>query len=201
MLHADEDLHVFVLEYQPGILVQGSGHDLSPDVHRQAGEMLRLIHEAQPPRRDEEYVSSLVSRSMRWLEANHRIDPADERAARGVLDSVSPKAVDLVPTHGDWHARNWLIDGNRVTAIDFGRYARRTRSSDFCRLAVKEWRAAPSLERAFLDGYGADPRVADVWHLELLCEAIGTAAWARQVGDGAFEARGLRHVSEALEMF
>lgn len=201
MLHADEDLRVFVLEYQPGILVQGSGHELSPDVHRQAGEMLRLIHDAEPPRGDDEYLVRIAARAATWLETDHRIDPADVGAAKEILGSVIPSTVEVVPTHGDWHTRNWLIDGSRVTAIDFGRFGRRTRSSDLCRLAVKEWRASPQLERAFLDGYGADPRDPRVWRLELLCEAIGTAAWARRVRDDAFEAQGLRQLSEALRLF
>lgn len=32
-------------------------------------------------------------------------------------------------------------------------------------------------------------------------EAIGTAAWAHQVGDEAFENQGHRMIAEALELF
>ena len=110
MRHADADLRLIVLEYQAGILVQGSGRELSPDVHRPAG-------------------------------------------------------------------------------------------TDLCRLAVKEWRADLGLEQAFLDGYGDDPRDPELWRIDLLCEAIGTAAWAYQVNDREFEDQGHRQLAEALALF
>jgi hypothetical protein len=202
MLGADPALNLLALEYQAGYLAQGSGNELSYDVHRQAGEILRLFHSSSPSRIDENYVSALIARASRWLKADHRIEPGSAGRAADILESTGPRPVRLVPTHGDWHSRNWLIDDGFVKAIDFGRFAWRSASSDLCRLAVKEWRRDPSLETAFLRGYGDDPRRdAELWRLELLCEAIGTAAWAFQVHDDEFEAQGHRQLTEALTAF
>ncbi|RCK61637.1 phosphotransferase family protein [Microbacterium sorbitolivorans] len=201
MLHTDGALNLLVLEYQTGVLVQGSGLELSADVHRQAGAMLRLMHSAAPAPGGEDYVRTILDRASRWLATEHRIAAELVRRSAEILKSASALPVRLVPTHGDWHTRNWLIDDGFVKAIDFGRFAYRAASSDLTRLAVKEWRGRPDLEHAFLDGYGEDPRDPELWRLELLGEAIGTAAWAYQVKDEKFEAQGHRKLSEALALF
>lgn len=104
----------------------------------------------------------------------------------------------VVPTHGDFHPRNWLVDGSEVRIIDFGRFAHRSASSDLLRLATQQWRVDPALEAAFFAGYGEDPRDPELWDLELLCEAIGVAAWSYRVGDEDFEARGHAQIADAL---
>ncbi len=106
-----------------------------------------------------------------------------------------------VPTHGDWQPRNWLIDGDTVRVIDFGRFAFRTRSSDLARLAAQQWRDDPSLEEAFLDGYGGEPREPEQWRLERLREATCTASYAVQVGESGFEEQGHRMLADALAAF
>lgn len=77
----------------------------------------------------------------------------------------------LVPTHGDWHPRNWLVDDGTVRVTD--------------------------LEVAFLDGYGRDPREPAPWRRTLVGEAVGTSVWAYGVGDHEFEAVG-HHQCAAL---
>jgi hypothetical protein len=69
------------------------------------------------------------------------------------------------------------------------------------RLATQELARDPGLEAAFLEGYGDDPREPAAWARVRLREAVGTAAWAHQVGDVAFEARGRRLIGEALSAF
>lgn len=201
LVHSDDDLNLIVLEYQPGVLVQGSGSDLSLDVHRQAGETLRILHDAAASGVDEDYVARVSAKAVLWLDGAHRIHPSAERAARQILDRIPRRSVVTVPTHGDWHTRNWLIDDGFVKVIDFGRFAIRPAGTDLCRLAVKEWRSEPSLEGAFLAGYGDDPRDPELWRVDLLCEAIGTAAWAYQVEDYAFEHQGQRQLTDALALF
>jgi Ser/Thr protein kinase RdoA (MazF antagonist) len=85
-----------------------------------------------------------------------------------------------------------------VSVIDFGRAAMRPALTDFARLAVQDFRREPKLETAFLGGYGSDPRETDAWHRNRVREAIGTAAWACQVGDEPFEAQGHRMIAETL---
>ncbi|WP_255414769.1 hypothetical protein [Pseudarthrobacter sp. AG30] len=40
-----------------------------------------------------------------------------------------------------------------------------------------------------------------MWRIDLLREAIGTAVWAYQVGDGNFERQGHRMLREAVDRF
>lgn len=107
----------------------------------------------------------------------------------------------VVPTHGDWHPRNWLIDQGIVRVIDFGRFAMRPASTDLTRLAAQQWNGHPELEAAFFDGYGDDPRDPELWRLEALRQAVGTACWAHKVGDEAFEQQGHRMLVEALAAY
>lgn len=107
----------------------------------------------------------------------------------------------VVPTHGDWQPRNWLIDNGWLRVIDFGRFAFRPPATDLCRIAEKQWRENPALEDAFVAGLGRDPRDEFVWPMDLLREAIGTACWAFQVGDADFEKHGLRLLDEAIARF
>lgn len=104
-----------------------------------------------------------------------------------------------MPTHGDWQPRNWLVHDDVVCVIDFGRAALRPAATDFARLAVQDFRRDPSLEAAFLDGYGTDPREPGAWRRNQVREAIGTAVWAYRVGDEQFEAQGHRMI-EALSI-
>jgi hypothetical protein len=91
-----------------------------------------------------------------------------------------------------------LLHGGEVRVIDFGRADWRPAHTDFARLASQQFRGRPDLEAAFVDGYGEDPRDPEAWRRSLLREAVGTACWAHQVGDLAFEAQGHRMVAEAL---
>lgn len=93
----------------------------------------------------------------------------------------------VVPTHGDWQPRNWLIDDGVVRVIDFGRADLRPPTEDFVRLARQDFAREHNLEAAFLDGYGRDPREPEQWRRDRLGEAVGTAVWAYGVGDEVFE--------------
>ncbi len=77
---------------------------------------------------------------------------------------VGPTAV--VPTHGDWQPRNWLVDDGVVRAIDFGRAELRPAMTDLVRVAAVDFSGRPDLERAFVEGDGRDPRLVDpaAWH-------------------------------------
>ncbi len=200
LIAADRDLNVLLIEYLDGELVEGTEHEHDPDTHEQAGRLLRALH-ADPAGTDDQYEHRATNRSMVWLDAEHQIDPATEESVRGILNRHHPRPVTVVPTHGDWQPRNWLIDDGKVKVIDFGRFDFRPAHTDLCRLAVQQWRTDPALEAAFLTGYGSDPRHSDLWPMALLREAIGTAVWAHQVGDHAFEAQGHRMLRDALTLF
>ena len=200
VLFHDRAAKVLVLTYLDGNLVEGSEAELEIDTHLRAGQLARTFH-GQGERVDPDWDIAAVAKSLVWLDKPHRIDARTCADLRAVLAAHRPGPAVVVPTHGDWQPRNWLIDAGTVKVIDFGRFAWRPASSDFCRLAAQQWRRNPHLEQAFFDGYGGDPRSPDQWRLFAVHEAIGTAVWAFQVGDAPFEQQGHRMIQEALGLF
>jgi aminoglycoside phosphotransferase (APT) family kinase protein len=197
MEHCDARAKLLVTRHQPGTLVLDTAHEGDPAAYRQAGELLALLH-TQLSERDDGYEATENAKSLAWLDKPHRIAPEVEARLRAEIATwPSPPAV-LVPTHGDWQARNWLVHDGVVSVIDFGRAALRPAMSDFARLAAKEFRRDPALEAAFLEGYGSDPREPAAWHRNEVREAVGTAVWAHQVGDEPFEQHGHRMIAHTL---
>lgn len=193
----DVDAKLLVTDYLAGDLVLGSQAADAPATYRQAGRLLRVLH-AQTAVTDDDYELRENRKSLAWLGGPHRIPAAATRLLRDEIASWPTPAATLVPTHGDWQPRNWLVHEGIVKVIDFGRAAMRPAMTDLARLAVQDFRRDPALETAFLDGYGSDPREPDAWHRVRVREAVGTAAWAYRVGDEAFEAQGRRMVSDVL---
>ncbi|REJ06679.1 aminoglycoside phosphotransferase family protein [Microbacterium bovistercoris] len=200
LLAADAVARIILLEYLPGTLVLGTEAERQADTYRQAGELLSRLHRLET-RTDAGYEARATARALSWLDQPHRVDAATAEHARRILSTAPASAVTKVPTHGDWHPRNWLFDQGIVRAIDFGRFAFRPASTDLARLAAQQWREHPELEAAFFEGYGPDPRDPDQWRLDALREAVGTACWAYKVGDEAFENQGHRMLAEALAAF
>lgn len=194
---ADGDAKLLVTDFLPGRLVYRTPAAVDPAVHRRAGELLRIFHE-QASRPSNGVDAVATARAVASLESPHAIAPEEEEQLRVLLREWAPVEAPLVPTHGDWQPRNWLLDGRTLRVIDFGRFAFRPAATDLVRLAAQEWQGAPECEAAFLAGYGGDPRHPDHWRLMRLREAIGTAVWAHQVADAAFEAQGHRMIAEML---
>jgi aminoglycoside phosphotransferase (APT) family kinase protein len=197
LVHHDEEALLLVSRYLPGELVEGTEAADDPEVYRQAGGLLAQLHD-QDGVDDPEYEARENRKTLRWLDQDHRIEPAVEMRLRAEVASWPEPSARLVPTHGDWQPRNWLHHDGTVSVIDFGRADLRPAYSDLARLAAQDFRREPALERAFLDGYGADPREPASWHRQRVREAVATAVWARLVGDEKFEAQGHRMIAEAL---
>ncbi len=132
------------------------------------------------------------------LDRPHRIAPGTEARLRAEVGAWPTPVVALVPTHGDWHPRNWLVHGRCLSVIDFGRTRLRPADTDLVRLAAQQFRTEPALEEAFLDRYGEDPREPAAWRRRRMYEAIATATWAHQVGDARFERQGHRMIADVL---
>lgn len=196
----DPSLRMMILDYLPGQLVEGTDAERLPDSYAQAGSLLRELHR-QDSREDAQYWPRAIARAHSWLDRPHRVAPEAADQARRILNAAPTKPATVVPTHGDWQPRNWLLDGETVRVIDFGRFAFRPAATDLTRLAAQQWRERPDLEAAFFEGYGQDPRHPDEWRLERLQEAVGTACWAFHVGDEAFENQGHRMLNEVLAAF
>lgn len=198
LVHADDEAKLLVTEYLPGGLVEGTENEWELDTYRQAGALLARLHGQRAVLYDGEFERRQKEETLAWLSRPHRIAP-DAAAAltEAVTGWPTPPSV-VVPTHGDWQPRNWLIHDGRVGVIDFGRAAVRPAHTDLGRLVAQQFRTKPALEDAFLEGYGTDPRRPDAWLRLRIRDAVGTAAWAFKVGDEPFEQQGHRMIAEVL---
>lgn len=196
LLYGDPAAKLLVTRYLPGRLLEGTPAQDDPETYRQAGELLAGYH-GQSTSFDPEWHDKLRARVLRNLDLPHRIVPHIKKAVHLEASTWPGGGSRVVPTHGDWQPRNWLIDGGVVRVIDFGRADLRPPTEDFIRLARQDFSRDPRLEAAFLDGYGDDPRDPKQWRRELLSEAVGTAVWAYSVGDKEFEQLG-HHQLEIL---
>ncbi|MEV4275127.1 phosphotransferase family protein [Actinoplanes xinjiangensis] len=192
LVHGDVDAKLLVTTYLPGELVSGA----DPDVFRQAGELLALLHGR--PAGTDDYERRENAKCLKLLDGPHRIAPAMVDRLRALITGWPTAPEPVVPTHGDWQPRNWLIHEGVVSVIDFGRAALRPAYTDLSRLAAQDFRDDPTLETAFFEGYGSDPRTAGGWDRGRMREAIGTACWAYVQGIDDFEAQGHRMIAEAL---
>jgi len=197
--HGDRDQSILATNYLPGTLVKDHPAADDADTYRQAGVLLASFH-AQQCTVSKDYESRADANAIAWLDRDHRIDAVTEARLREAIAGHCHEPVELVPTHGDWQPRNWLIHEDQVSVIDLGRADRRPALTDLARLARQEWQGRPDLEEAFLEGYGSDPREPAAWRRTLLREAIGTAVWAYLVGDEPFEAQGHRMIAQSLEL-
>lgn len=197
LVHHDVDAKLVVTTYLPGRLVLDDPAVDRPDTYLQAGRLLALLH-GQLGEVDDDYERRESAKSLAWLDEPHRIAADVKAALRAEIASWPAPGAVMVPTHGDWQPRNWLVHDGVVSIIDFGRGALRPAMTDLARLQVQDFRRDAALEVAFLEGYGADPREPNAWRRTALREAIGTAVWAHRVGDEPFEAQGHRMIAEAL---
>lgn len=197
LVHHDAGAKLLVTEYLPGTLVLDTPHAAQPGIYRQAGELLAAFH-AQTAVVDDRHEQQENERVLAWLDRPHRISPTTAHRIRAMIERWPTPPAVLVPTHGDWHTRNWLVDGGTLSIIDFGRVALRPAATDVARLAGNEFRRYPGTEGAFLAGYGRDPREPEAWFRLRVREAVSTAAWAYRVGDEAYEAHGHRMIAELL---
>lgn len=196
-VHQDQEARLLVSTYLPGHLVLDTPAADDPDTFEQAGRLLALLH-GQSSVTDLDAEAALNGRTLRWLDDPHRISAATTRALREEIGSWPTPPTVLVPTHGDWQPRNWLVHDGRVSIIDFGRAGLRAAMSDLARLAALDFARDAALEAAFLRGYGSDPREPAAWRRTRIREAVGTAVWAFQVGDRDFEEQGHAMIAAAL---
>ena len=174
-----------------------------PGMHRQAGDLLRRYQAAEPPRPDDGWAERQLEHLEQWIDrAPDGLLSDDEvtfaRSGAGALRDLPP--LPLVPCHGDFQARNWVVDGDgRVHVIDFERSGPGWWVHDLGRLWWREWLDRPHLRDAFLEGYGRE--LDDVERAAV--EALGTLGhvttivWATSVGDHDFAAEGRARLDRA----
>lgn len=196
-LKSHENAKLLVTEYLDGTLVQGHPAEQDPVTYRQAGALLRRFHDQhREPHPDYELKEN--RKLLRLLEQPHRIPANHVAHLRGTVPNWPNQPATIVPTHGDWQPRNWLIHEGSIRVIDFGRAALRPDYTDLVRLQFQQFATVPGAEAAFLDGYGRDPREPESWYREQVRQAVATAVWAFGVGDEPFELEGRAHLTRLL---
>lgn len=190
----DDELRIVVLSKVAGVpLEEGTER-----VHRQAGELLRRLHDLVGPEPwpDPPGFAEGVRRGMEtWIDRGGSLLSKDDLAfCRRMVAGLSelPPAV-IVPCHMDYSPRNWLVDdAGVVRLIDFERTRREQWIQDLARMHYGLWLRRPELGKAFYEGYGRQPSGLD---LEILDRrqasgTLSTIVWAHEHGDEAFEAHG-----------
>ena len=197
LVRADPTAKLLVTRFLEGELVQGTEHEWAPETYAQAGALLARLH-AVHASTDETWEARQDAKALAWLDGEHPLDRETVDRVRAEIASWPSPPARVVPTHGDFHPRNWLAHRGQVRLIDFGRAELRPAETDLTRLEAQQFRADPALEAAFLEGYDGDPRDPEASRRRWVREGVGTACWAHQVGDVAFQEQGLRMLAEAL---
>lgn len=176
---ADPALRLLTLSRLLGEPAARTAHELDPDIHTRAGDLLRRLHDAEPPRRHDRFGANTAAEFERWSTAADALfadDPraealADERhlARQHVAAALDIGVFDHVPAHRRLTPRHWIIDpGGHVRFIDFAGLQFEPRVVDLLWLEYGQWRDAPWLRAAFLHGYGRTPTEKD----ELVLRAV-----------------------------
>lgn len=202
----DRAAGLLVKTFLPGRLVLGSPAERDPGVFRRAGTLLGRLHRGLAPVRAPHYQESMVRKTRSWLGRAEGLAPAEQLQTAGHwLEEFRPSPVDLVPTHGDYQPRNWLLrpDG-RLAVIDFGGAELRPWYADFARMEHGDFAARPALQVAFMEGYGPAPPRDDGpaedagRRLDVLMQSLGTIVWSHDMGDAAFEEHGRTMLTRTL---
>ena len=107
-----------------------------------------------------------------------------------MVAALDPVCVPFVPTHGDNHPRNWLVDDDGVVRlIDFGQATFEWWGRDLLRMRVKDWLGRPDLREAYLAGHGCEVSAQDevLFRVREAHGALTVVFWARQHRDPEFE--------------
>jgi Ser/Thr protein kinase RdoA (MazF antagonist) len=174
------------------------------EAHRQAGAILRALHESSPPADEPDMTHWLADRGNCWLAHARHLLPharrAEIRAHPHALSALGP--IPAVPCHLDYTPRNLLCCTDNITdspptrrpakpddrgsdwvsiaAIDFEHARYDLAARDLVRMATRVWNTRPDLEQAFLHGYGPlgtlDREIINhCSHLDTLTSAVRAA--------------------------
>lgn len=175
---------------------------LPAPVYADAGAVLRRFHESDEEVIDAGWAAQRVDNLHAWIERmpDGLIDIDDvewvKKQAAVLLELPPPT---LVPCHGDFQPRNWLIgrDG-RVLVFDFEKARHDWWIHDIQRMWWKEWRDRPDVRDAFLGGYGRDLNETEQAGLRANSARghLVQIAWATEHGDLAFAEEGRSYLAK-----
>ncbi|WP_306345211.1 phosphotransferase enzyme family protein, partial [Rhizomonospora bruguierae] len=168
------------------------GREAEQSVYRQAGELLKTLHAAGPPRLEPDWTARLAERAEYWIhQAGDRITAArraEVRAHMRALQELAP--LPALPCHLDFMPRNMLYsDDGVVRLVDFEHSRFDLPARDLVRLATRVWPHRPDLRASFLHTYGqlsaADDAVLEhCAHFDLLTSLTRQAAGSEQIARG-----------------
>ncbi len=207
LVTADNDLLAVVMTALPGQPVRelGLGKDDQQEVHRQAGTLLRRLHEAARPAASDAGIRHIATQAEGHLQrAGHLLTPAQSALARHSAEHFVHLAAVLpaVPIHGDTQPRNWLWDpaARRLAMIDFERAEVAPAVRDLVRLVDGAWDGRPDLAQAFFTGYGR--ALSGIEEEALTCLTVLDAAsglgWGTANGDGEVISRARKTFARLL---
>lgn len=191
-----DDLGAVVLTELPGEVIEDvpPGADDLRAAYRHAGRLVRYLHDSDIDLSGEQRVQNYSPEEIaRHLEMSQgHIDARTCEWAESIL--TRPDAWDglkIVPMHGDYSPRNWIVESGDPTlkVIDWERSRPGYWVEDFQRMSQDHWLDAPKLGDAFFEGYGRTPTKAEWRHSNqiTLAIAIGGVGWSISHGDTWFE--------------
>jgi aminoglycoside phosphotransferase len=201
LLAANRPMQSLLLSSVPG----SQPHLFDLVAHREAGHVLRMIHESRPPRRGGPPVGVRVAQKLEFtLSRTSGLLRDDEtRFAREQAGQLGSSPLrDRVPCHGDYRPHNWIVDDDGVLrVIDFGEARWHVPVFDLTRLSFGVWWDRPDLYAAFLEGYGREPDDAErhFVRLHLVITGVVAIAYAREHGLGAREAFARERLRQLME--
>ena len=198
---ADSQMLAIVISGLPGQIALNlrlAGDD-ERELHRQAGELLRRLHNAAPPvpgcpglRQGVQRVDEHLSRASALLTPP---EIALVRRCAAELPALAPE-LPAVPAHGDAQLRNWLWNQatRQLAMIDFERAETGPAVRDLVRLEYGPWDQRPDLRASFLDGYGRALAHAEEQALPRLAalDALSGLQWGTANGDREVTGRARR---------
>jgi Ser/Thr protein kinase RdoA (MazF antagonist) len=199
----DDELPALLLSAVPGAMapwpageVRGPVAERSAEraVHREAGKVLRRLHDAAPALPWPGFSTAKIEEFDRLRPAAAQLLTPRElgRAAAEIagLAAISVAPV-RVPCHHDYTPRNWVIDHGALHVVDFEWCGLDAWVADLARLYLGIWPGRPDLREEFLAGYGRE--LSRIEREMLRGCAVLTGVWlvvkAHETGRPSFEDR------------
>jgi aminoglycoside phosphotransferase (APT) family kinase protein len=205
----DSRMLAIVVTGLPGQVVRdlrlGAGDER--EAHRQAGVLLRRLHEIAVARAGHESIDRIAGRVDEHLRgAAGLLAPAETALVRrcaAELAAIAPQ-LPAVPTHGDVQPRNMLWDPatRQLALIDFERAELAPAIRDLVRLEYGPWDQRPDLRDAFISGYGRNLTSAERHALRCMAalDALSGLQWGTANADAEVTSRSRRALERLLGM-
>ncbi|MBT3941401.1 MAG: aminoglycoside phosphotransferase family protein [Chloroflexi bacterium] len=206
------ELGAVLLTELPGQILEdreGAPTDISElrTAYKHAGRLARLLHDADIDLSREIRVQTYTLEEItRFMEPSRPyLDAATCDWAEEILTADGAWAgLDIVPMHGDYSPRNWIIERGDPTlnVIDWERSRPGYWVEDIQRMTHDHWLDEPRLGDAFFEGYGRTPTDAEWRHSNqiTLINAVGGVGWAINHNDAWFEQHNRRTVERIRDI-